>query len=78
VRPTFEANPVPPRVETHIIDFDDDIYGENIQVTFVSRIRDEKRFSSIDDLRSQIQNDLETTKFTLSTSSQEYKQGSNL
>jgi len=76
VRPTFEANPVPPRVETHIIDFDDDIYGESIQLAFVSRIRDEKRFPSIDALRSQIRSDLEKARESLSASSQEYKQAS--
>jgi riboflavin kinase/FMN adenylyltransferase len=58
VRPTFEANPVPPRVEAHLIDFDEDIYGENIRLEFVYRIRDEKRFSGIDALRTQIQKDL--------------------
>jgi riboflavin kinase/FMN adenylyltransferase len=68
VRPTFEANPVPPRVETHVIDFDEDIYGENIQLSFVSRIRDEKRFPNIEALRAQIQHDLEQSKEILSTS----------
>ncbi len=62
VRPTFEANPVPPRVETHIIDFDEDIYGENIQLKFISRIRDEKRFPDINALQGQIQSDLEKSK----------------
>jgi riboflavin kinase/FMN adenylyltransferase len=66
VRPTFEANPVPPRAETHLIDFSDDIYGENIRVEFVSRIRDEKRFSSIEALQAQIHNDLEKTEQILS------------
>jgi riboflavin kinase/FMN adenylyltransferase len=68
VRPTFEANPVPPRVEAHLIDFDDDIYGENIQVEFVSRIRDERRFPNIDALRAQIQKDLDQSREILSTS----------
>jgi riboflavin kinase/FMN adenylyltransferase len=58
VRPTFESFPVPPRMETHLIDFDDDIYGENIQLEFVSRIRDEKRFSGMEALSTQIQKDL--------------------
>ena len=57
VRPTFEVNPVPPRVETHILDFKDDIYGEMIQLDFVSRLRDEVRFQSIDELINQIHKD---------------------
>jgi riboflavin kinase/FMN adenylyltransferase len=49
-------------VEAHLIDFDDDIYGENIQLEFVSRIRDEKRFSGIEALSAQIQKDLEKSR----------------
>jgi riboflavin kinase/FMN adenylyltransferase len=74
VRPTFEANPVPPRVETHIIDFDEDIYGENIQLSFVSRIRDEKRFPNIDALRDQIHKDLDQSKKILKTSPNTHNQ----
>jgi riboflavin kinase/FMN adenylyltransferase len=57
VRPTFEHTPVPPRVEAHLLDFNEDIYGENIQLEFISRLRDERRFPSIDLLVSQIQKD---------------------
>lgn len=62
VRPTFESIPVPPRVEAHLIDFDDDIYGENFKLEFVSRIRDEKRFSGIEALSAQIQKDLDKSR----------------
>jgi riboflavin kinase/FMN adenylyltransferase len=57
VRPTFEATPVPPRVEAHLLDFSEDIYGETVQIEFISRLRAEKKFESIDDLISQIQTD---------------------
>jgi riboflavin kinase/FMN adenylyltransferase len=57
VRPTFETNPVPPRVETHLLDFDVDIYGENLELEFVSRLRNERRFPSIDSLIAQISQD---------------------
>jgi riboflavin kinase/FMN adenylyltransferase len=57
VRPTFETSPVPPRVEAHLLDFNDDIYGENLQLEFVSRLRDERRFPSIDSLIAQISQD---------------------
>ena len=66
VRPTFETSPVPPRVETHLLDFDDDIYGENIQLDFIARLRDEQRFTSIDNLVTQIQRDTEEARRILS------------
>lgn len=49
------------QVETHIMDFDKDIYGEEIQVEFVKRLRDEKRFTSIDELKLQIALDVQTS-----------------
>ena len=65
VRPTFEDTPVPPRVETHILDFQEDIYGENILLEFITRLRAEVRFRSIDDLVSQIQKDSEHARRVL-------------
>jgi len=62
VRPTFEPHPVPPRVETHLLDFDADIYGESIQVEFVSRLRAECRFPSIEELVTQIKKDVEQAR----------------
>ncbi|MGE5223615.1 MAG: riboflavin biosynthesis protein RibF, partial [Omnitrophica WOR_2 bacterium] len=47
VRPTFETQPVPPRVEAHILDFNEDLYGQEIHLDFISRLRDELRFSSV-------------------------------
>lgn len=44
-------------VETHILGFDEDIYGLDIILRFVSRIRDEKRFDSVDELKSQLEED---------------------
>lgn len=45
-------------VETHIFDFDNDIYGEEIRVEIIDRIRDEKKFSSVNDLIMQIKSDI--------------------
>ena len=45
--------------EVHILDFNEDIYGEDIQMDFVRRIRDEARFDSIAQLITQIQKDIE-------------------
>jgi riboflavin kinase / FMN adenylyltransferase len=52
VRPTFAGDDV--TVEPYILDFDRDIYGEEITVTFEKRLRDEQKFSSIDALIAQI------------------------
>jgi riboflavin kinase/FMN adenylyltransferase len=51
-RPTFAGQDR--RVEAHIFDFEGDLYDRELAVRFVSRIRDERAFSGIDELRSQI------------------------
>ena len=49
-------------IETHIFDFDEDIYGLDMKVTFVEKIRDEIRFDSMDALRRQLEKDRELWK----------------
>ena len=44
-------------IETHIFDFDEDIYGLDIKVTFVGKIRNEVKFDSLDALREQLEKD---------------------
>lgn len=46
-------------IETNILDFNDDIYGKDIKVEFLERIRDEKKFSSLDELKNQLKKDTE-------------------
>lgn len=58
VRPTFETNPVSPTVETHILDFQGDLYGKPLRLEFLSRLRGEQRFSSAEDLIAQIHRDI--------------------
>lgn len=53
-------------VEVHILDFSGDIYGKPIRVNFISRIRDEEKFDSIEALSAQIQRDIETGRRILS------------
>jgi riboflavin kinase/FMN adenylyltransferase len=45
-------------IEAHLLNFDKDIYGQNIEVGFVHKIRDEKKFASKEDLIAQIKQDL--------------------
>ncbi|MBK9153331.1 MAG: bifunctional riboflavin kinase/FAD synthetase [Chloracidobacterium sp.] len=56
VRPTFE-NEVEPSIESFIFDFDGDLYGDVIRVRFLHRIRDERKFNGIEELRAQIELD---------------------
>jgi riboflavin kinase/FMN adenylyltransferase len=56
VRPTFE-NEAEPSIESYIFDFDKDLYGDVLRVRFLHRIRDEKKFSGIDELKAQIEKD---------------------
>ena len=52
-------------IETHIFDFSEDIYGLDIKVTFIEKLRDEVRFESLEALRSQLEKDKETLKFKI-------------
>ena len=64
--PTFENTER--TIEVHIFDFNIDIYGENIEVFFIERIRDEKRFSSVTELKEQLHNDKIASEKILSES----------
>jgi riboflavin kinase/FMN adenylyltransferase len=55
-RPTFEDG-VENIVETHIFDFDRDMYGATLRLGFVQRLRDEQKFDGIDALKTQIDAD---------------------
>lgn len=55
-KPTFGGEPEV-TVETHVMDFDRELYGEKIRVRFLHRLRGEKKFESIDELRDQIDSD---------------------
>lgn len=66
VRPTFETLPVPPRVETHLLDFKADLYGEEIHLNFLARLRDEQRFPDIQALVTQINLDILAARQVLS------------
>jgi riboflavin kinase/FMN adenylyltransferase len=59
-RPTVASDP-DLTIETHIVDFDRDLYGQKIQVRFLHRLRGEVKFESIDALRNQIDKDYRRT-----------------
>jgi riboflavin kinase/FMN adenylyltransferase len=52
-KPTFGGDPEV-TVETHLIDFDRELYGEKIRVRFLHRLRGEQKFESVEALRAQI------------------------
>ena len=49
-------------LETHLFDFNQDIYGRPITIRFIDRLRDERRFSGPEELRLQIQKDVDTAR----------------
>lgn len=57
--PTFkDGNKI--HIETHLLDFSNDIYGEELKVSFKKRLRDEMKFGSVNELISQIKFDIES------------------
>ncbi|MGE5644082.1 MAG: bifunctional riboflavin kinase/FAD synthetase [Byssovorax cruenta] len=62
INPTFTPDKQIPNVEAHLLDFRGEIYGEDVKLEFVARLRDELRFDSVDKLLEQIWKDIEDTK----------------
>ena len=53
-----------PVIETHLLDFSEDIYGENVKVEFLKFIREQKKFPSLKDLKEQLTQDcIEAEKY---------------
>ena len=61
--PTFNRDRL--SVEVHIFDFDENIYGQEVEVMFVDRIRSEMAFKSAEELVEQIKKDIETARALL-------------
>jgi riboflavin kinase/FMN adenylyltransferase len=55
IRPTFGETDV--TVETHLLRFGGDLYGKRVRLGFVQRLRDERRFDTVDALRAQVEAD---------------------
>jgi riboflavin kinase/FMN adenylyltransferase len=50
------------RLEVHIFDFDENIYGRPLQVEFVARLRDEQRFDSVELMAEQLGRDARSAR----------------
>jgi riboflavin kinase/FMN adenylyltransferase len=61
VRPTF-ATGRGVLIEACLIDHDDDLYGQNLRIAFVQRLRGERRFASVEDLIAQMHRDVEEAR----------------
>jgi riboflavin kinase/FMN adenylyltransferase len=55
VRPTFGESEV--AIETHVLGYSGDLYQRRVRLSFVQRLRDERRFADVDALRAQIEAD---------------------
>ena len=60
-RPTI-GNGETVSVEVNLMDYEGDLYGQRLTVEFVSRLRDERRFASRNELMAQLAQDAETAK----------------
>jgi riboflavin kinase / FMN adenylyltransferase len=60
VAPTFERRES--RVEVYLLGFEGDLYGREVDVSFLQRIREEKRFSGVEELKTQISRDVEAAR----------------
>ncbi len=58
VKPTVEKD-IKPLAETHILDFNGDLYGKKVEVRFYDYVRSEKKFGSLDELKKQINADID-------------------
>jgi len=60
-RPTVDASGRTV-IETHVFDFNRDLYGTTVRISFVQRLRDERAFASLDELRAQIEADCQRAR----------------
>lgn len=58
MKPTVN-NTLTPVAETHILDFEGDLYGQNLRIEVLNRIRNEVKFKNLDELKAQIKKDIE-------------------
>ncbi len=61
INPTFKDTEIL-SVETNLFDFETDIYGEPLEIQFMHKLRDERKFPTVNDLIAQIRSDVEAAK----------------
>jgi len=62
VNPTFTPDKTTPNLEAHLLDFSGYLYGQEVEILFIARLRDEIKFASVDALLAQIGRDIEQTR----------------
>ncbi|QRK03982.1 bifunctional riboflavin kinase/FAD synthetase [Archangium violaceum] len=67
VKPTFGVNEV--TIEAHLLDFSGDLYGKELRVQFLERLRAERRFGSVAELVGQIKRDVEAARAVIARAS---------
>ncbi|MGB2896591.1 MAG: bifunctional riboflavin kinase/FAD synthetase [Anaerolineales bacterium] len=65
IRPTFEDKPEQVIVEAHLLDFNADLYGKELRLEFIARLRDERRFSNAELLLARIARDIQRARVIL-------------
>lgn len=63
LRPTIADAEPSLHVEAHLLDFEGDLYGQPLALTFVGKLRDETKFDSLDTLKNQIEKDLVSARY---------------
>ena len=58
VRPTLQSDRPQRRFEVHLLGFEGDLYGKELEVTFLEKLREERKFASLDELKAQIAKDV--------------------
>jgi riboflavin kinase / FMN adenylyltransferase len=61
-RPTVDPARIEPLLEIHVLDFEGDLYGQEIEVEFLFRVREEKKFSGLEELKAQLAKDVKTIR----------------
>ncbi len=67
INPTFTPHKQTTNIEAHLLDFHRDLYGQEVKLEFVARLRDEMKFPSVDALIEQIHADIKETRNILNT-----------
>jgi riboflavin kinase / FMN adenylyltransferase len=62
LRPTFHGEAAPLLIEVHVLDFDGDLYGCEMHLTFLERVRGERRFEHVSALVAQLERDVDRVR----------------